>query len=43
MLNADEAGVSTAVGEGIGRTLSHKIDREVRDGHLVVLLPEQLV
>jgi DNA-binding transcriptional LysR family regulator len=41
MLNADEAAVNAAVdGEGIVRILSYKIDREVRDGRLVVLLPE---
>jgi DNA-binding transcriptional LysR family regulator len=41
MVNADEAAVNAAVdGEGIVRIMSYKIDREVRDGRLVVLLPE---
>jgi DNA-binding transcriptional LysR family regulator len=41
MVNADEAAVSAAVdGEGIVRILSYKIDRQIRDGRLVVLLPE---
>jgi DNA-binding transcriptional LysR family regulator len=41
MVNADEAAVNAAVaGEGIIRTMSYKTDREVRDGRLVVLLPE---
>lgn len=40
MVNADEAAVSAAVdGEGIVRILSYKIQEEVRDGKLVVLLP----
>jgi DNA-binding transcriptional LysR family regulator len=41
MVNADEAAVNAAVdGEGIVRILSYKIDREIRDGRLVVLLPD---
>jgi DNA-binding transcriptional LysR family regulator len=41
MVNVDEAAVNAAVaGEGIVRIMSYKIDREVRDGRLVVLLPE---
>ncbi|MEI9987012.1 MAG: LysR family transcriptional regulator [Aliidongia sp.] len=41
MVNADEAAVSAAVdGEGIVRILSYKIRQEVRDGRLVVLLPD---
>jgi DNA-binding transcriptional LysR family regulator len=39
MVNADEAAVSAAVdGEGIVRILSYKIQQEVRDGSLVLLL-----
>jgi DNA-binding transcriptional LysR family regulator len=41
MVNADEAAANAAVdGEGIVRILSYKIDREVREGRLIVLLPE---
>jgi DNA-binding transcriptional LysR family regulator len=41
MVNADEAAVDAAVaGEGIVRIISYKIDREVREGRLVVLLPD---
>lgn len=41
IVNADEAAVNAAVaGEGIIRTMSYKIDREVRDGRLIVLLPK---
>jgi DNA-binding transcriptional LysR family regulator len=41
MVNADEVAVNAAVaGEGIVRLISYKIDREVRDGRLVVLLPD---
>jgi DNA-binding transcriptional LysR family regulator len=41
MVNADEAAVNAAVdGEGIVRILSYKIDRAVREGRLVVLLPD---
>lgn len=41
MVNADEAAVSAAVdGEGIVRILSYKIQQEVREGKLVVLLPD---
>jgi DNA-binding transcriptional LysR family regulator len=41
MVNADEAAVNAAVdGEGIVRILSYKIDRQIRDGRLMVLLPE---
>jgi DNA-binding transcriptional LysR family regulator len=41
MVNADEVAVNAAVaGEGIVRLISYKIDREVRDGRLIVLLPE---
>jgi DNA-binding transcriptional LysR family regulator len=41
MVNAVEAAVNAAVdGEGIVRVLSYQIDRELRDGRLVVLLPE---
>lgn len=41
MVNADQAAVNAALdGEGIVRILSYKIDREVRRGRLVVLLPE---
>jgi DNA-binding transcriptional LysR family regulator len=41
MVNADEAAVNAAVdGEGIVRILSYKVDRQIRDGRLVVLLPE---
>ncbi len=40
MVNADEAAVSAAVdGEGIVRILSYKIQQEVLDGKLVILLP----
>jgi DNA-binding transcriptional LysR family regulator len=40
-VNADEAAVKSAVdGEGVLRVLSYKIDSEVRDGRLVVLLPD---
>lgn len=40
MVNADEAAVSAAVnGEGIVRILSYKVQQEVRDGRLVILLP----
>jgi DNA-binding transcriptional LysR family regulator len=41
MVNADEAAVNAAVaGEGIVRIMSYKVDREVRDGRLVVLLSD---
>ncbi|WP_019832699.1 LysR family transcriptional regulator [Sphingomonas sp. PR090111-T3T-6A] len=41
MVNADEAAVSAAVdGEGIVRILSYKIQQEVLDGKLVILLPD---
>jgi DNA-binding transcriptional LysR family regulator len=41
MVNADEAAVSAAVdGEGIVRILSYKIQKEVQDGSLVLLLPD---
>jgi DNA-binding transcriptional LysR family regulator len=41
MVNADEAAVDAAVaGDGIVRIISYKIDREVRDGRLIVLLPD---
>ncbi len=41
MVNADEAAVNAAVaGEGVVRIISYKIDREVREGRLVVLLPD---
>ena len=41
MVNADQAAVNAALdGEGIVRILSYKIDHEVRQGRLVVLLPE---
>ena len=41
MVNADEAAVSAAVdGEGIVRIFSYKIQQEVEDGSLVLLLPE---
>lgn len=41
MVNADEAAVSAAVdGEGIARILSYKIQQEVSDGKLVVILPD---
>lgn len=41
MVNADEAAVSAAVdGEGIVRILSYKIQKEVQDGSLVRLLPD---
>ena len=41
MVNADEAAVSAAVdGDGIARIFSYKIQQEVRDGRLVVLLPD---
>jgi DNA-binding transcriptional LysR family regulator len=40
MVNADEAAVSAAIdGEGIVRIFSYKIQQEVQDGRLVVLLP----
>jgi DNA-binding transcriptional LysR family regulator len=40
-VNADEAAVNAAVdGEGVLRVLSYKIEKEVRDGRLVILLPE---
>jgi DNA-binding transcriptional LysR family regulator len=40
MVNADEAAVSAAIdGEGIVRIFSYKIQNEVRDGSLVILLP----
>jgi DNA-binding transcriptional LysR family regulator len=40
-VNADEVAVDAAVaGEGIVRILSYKIDQEVRDGRLIVLLPQ---
>jgi DNA-binding transcriptional LysR family regulator len=40
-VNADEAAVKSAVdGEGVLRVLSYKIESEVRDGRLVVLLPD---
>ena len=41
MVNADEAAVSAAIdGEGIVRIFSYKIQKEVADGSLVVLLPD---
>jgi DNA-binding transcriptional LysR family regulator len=41
MVNSDEAAVSAALdGGGIVRILSYKIQQEVRDGSLVVLLPD---
>ena len=41
MVNADEAAVSAAMdGEGIVRIFSYKIQNEVEDGSLVVLLPD---
>jgi DNA-binding transcriptional LysR family regulator len=41
MVNADEAAVSAAIdGEGIVRIFSYKIQNEVQDGSLVVLLPD---
>lgn len=41
MVNSDEAAVSAAVdGEGIARILSYKIQQEVSDGKLVVILPD---
>jgi DNA-binding transcriptional LysR family regulator len=40
MVNADDAAVSAAIdGEGIVQILSYKIQKEVEDGSLVVLLP----
>ncbi|GJD48005.1 HTH-type transcriptional regulator DmlR [Methylobacterium crusticola] len=40
MVNADEAAVSAAIdGEGIVRMFSYKIQQEVADGRLVILLP----
>lgn len=40
MVNSDEAAVSAAVdGEGVVRILSYKIQQEVCDGRLIVLLP----
>lgn len=40
MVNDDQAAVSAAVdGEGIVRILSYKIQEEVQDGRLVILLP----
>lgn len=41
MVNTDEAAVSAAIdGEGIVRIFSYKIQKEVQDGRLVVLLPD---
>jgi DNA-binding transcriptional LysR family regulator len=41
MVNADEAAVSAALdGEGIVRIMSYKIQQEVCDGRLVILLPD---
>ena len=41
MVNADEAAVSAAIdGEGIVRIFSYKIQHEVANGSLVVLLPD---
>lgn len=41
MVNADEAAVSAALdGEGIVRMFSYKIQREVQEGRLIILLPE---
>lgn len=41
MVNADEAAVSAALdGEGVVRILSYKIQQEVQQGRLVVLLPD---
>lgn len=41
MVNADEPAVHAAVdGEGIVRLLAYKVDRELREGLLVVLLPD---
>lgn len=41
MVNTDEAAVSAALdGEGIVRIFSYKIQKEVLDGRLVVLLPD---
>lgn len=41
MVNADEAAVSAAIdGQGVVRIISYKVQEEVRDGRLVVLLPE---
>jgi DNA-binding transcriptional LysR family regulator len=41
MVNADEAAVSAAMdGAGIVRILSYKIQKEVQDGSLVLLLPD---
>lgn len=40
MVNTDEAAVSAAIdGEGIVRIFSYKVQEDVRDGRLVVLLP----
>jgi DNA-binding transcriptional LysR family regulator len=41
IVNSVEAAVDAAVdGEGVVRLLSYQIEREVRDGRLVILLPE---
>ncbi len=41
MVNTDEAAVSAAIdGEGIVRIFSYKIQREVEDGSLIILLPD---
>ncbi len=41
MVNADQAAVDAAVdGEGVLRIMSYKIDQHVREGRLVILLPE---
>ena len=41
MTPAFEAAVNAAVdGEGVIRILSYKIDRQIRDGSLVILLPD---
>lgn len=41
MVNADEAAVSAALdGEGVVRIISYKVQEEVQDGRLVVLLPD---
>lgn len=41
MVNADEAAVKAALdGDGVVRIISYKVDAEVREGRLVVLLPE---
>lgn len=40
-VNADQAAVDAAVdGEGVLRIMSYKIDQHVREGRLVILLPE---